>query len=91
MKLIAEFTSEQLRARIPYALICETKECSRWNTGTRRRKWAEATDEASRRRFAKLFSKARSWTLVKGPPEKIRMTMRELSDWDFLASFCCNL
>ena len=91
MKLIAEFSREQLRARIPYALICETKEGSRWNTGTRRRKWAELTDEPARRRFRRLFSKARMWSLTKGPPETTRMTMSELSDWDFLASFCANL
>jgi hypothetical protein len=91
MKMIIEMTSDEIRKRIPYALICETRNGAGWDTGKRRRLWKAQTDEASRRRFARLFRIADDWTLMHGVPDTYRMRMSELSDWDFLASFCCNL
>jgi hypothetical protein len=91
MTVMVELSREELQQRIPYALICETRYGSRWDTFTRRRKWKAATDEAARRRLARLFKKAHEWTLTRGVPDTYRMRMNELSDWDFLASFCYSL
>jgi hypothetical protein len=55
MKLIIEMNRDEIQREIHYMFICETREGSRWNTGTRRRKWAALTDAASRRRYARLF------------------------------------
>jgi hypothetical protein len=91
MKITVEMTRDEIHRRIPYALICETRNGAKWDTFTRRRKWKEQTDEASRRRFARLFGIAYNWTLVRGVPDTYKMRMSELSDWDFLALFCYNL
>lgn len=38
-------TSEEVNARIPYALVCMTRFGAHWETGRRRRRWLEEFTE----------------------------------------------
>lgn len=82
---------EDVYQNIPYMLVCETMCGSRWNTGKRRRAWAQQFTESERALCNKLGRQARIWALSKGVPEKVSMSMHTYEMWSRLASFCAAL
>lgn len=91
MKLEIVLNHDEIQTEIPYALVCETMEGARWETGTRKRKFAQEFTESERDRVYKLRKQAHTWYLVKGVPDEIRMTPRTLLLWQRLGDFCASL
>lgn len=91
MKAILTFARKEIQSQIPYALICETMEGSRWNTGKRRRLMSEQFTESEIKKSYELRKKAYSWHLVKGVPEKVRMSPNTFYMWHKLGDFCAQL
>ena len=91
MEVYATLSREQVYAKIPYSLICETMGSARWNTGKRMCMWNKEFTEAERRKCYDLYKIAMKWHLVKGVPEKVKMTTDTLGMWLRLGEFCAAL
>ena len=90
MKAWLELTAQDVHETIPYALICEAKEGSRWNTGKRRRKWAEWFTPSEREACTRLFARAHDWTLCRGVPRVVRMSAATYLLWKKVGDFCAS-
>lgn len=84
-------THDKIINEIPYAVICEAHEGSRWRTGRRRRLYDELFTKFEQAACVRLFSKAADWTLVTGAPDSIRMNKDTYALWQKLGSFCASL
>lgn len=82
---------DEIRAQIPYALVCETMSGAKWNTGRRKRLMKERFTEAEREKIYKLHKQARNWHLIKGMPDELKLSVNTLLLWHELANFCCEL
>jgi hypothetical protein len=91
MRLYLELDRDEIHQKIPYAVICETRFGSRWNTMRRKRRWVEEFTEAERNSAERLFKMAHNWYLVKGVPDQIRLTPDTLMLWGKLGNFCASL
>ena len=91
MKIDIVLNREEIQQKIPYAVVCETMEGSRWETGTRKRKFAQEFTESEREHIYQLRKQAHSWYLVKGVPDEVRMSTQTLLLWHRLADFCASL
>ena len=69
-------TSEEVNARIPYALVCMTRFGAHWETGRRRRRWLEEFTEQERTAATRLFNQSHRWLLTTGVPDTVRMTVQ---------------
>lgn len=90
-KLMLVFDHDEVSRNIPYMVVCEAREGSRWNTGTRRRRWLQEFSEQERTKATTLFRQAHTWALVKGVPNTVRMTLETHSLWQKLGDFCASL
>ena len=88
MNMYMEFNEEEIRALLPYELICETMEGSRWNTGSVKRKFTAAFTPTERKQISRIKQQAHRWALTSGAPEKIKMTSKTYALWDRLGEFC---
>lgn len=86
-----KLTRDEVNRKIPYAMICEMRYGSRWNTGRRFRAWLSQFSGAEREAAAKLFKQAYSWHLVKGVPDEVKMRATTFALWMKLAEFCGSL
>lgn len=84
-------THDRIIQEIPFALICETHEGSRWNTGKRKCLWNETFTKSEQDACVRLFRKAADWSLVHGAPEKIVMQRSTYDLWMKLGAFCAEL
>ena len=84
-------TGDEIRAQIPYAMICETMLGAMWDTGRRRRAWLATFTESERKTCLKLRNQARKWHLVTGVPDEVTMSFTTFNLWDRLASFCASI
>lgn len=84
-------THDEVLKNIPFALICETREGARWNTGTRKRRWKEEFSQYDRDVCTRLFRKAKDWTLIHGVPDLVRMDEETYTLWRKLGDFCGSL
>ena len=84
-------TSDEINARIPYALVCMTRFGAHWETGRRRRRWVEMFTEQERRAATRLFNESRRWLLTTGVPEEVKMTAQTFALWMKLGEFCGSL
>lgn len=84
-------THDEVQATIPYAMICETREGSRWAGRKLKERWREEFTPQEREAASRLFSQAHDWYLKKGVPEEVTMTGRTLALWHKLAAFCASL
>lgn len=89
--MLLALSRDTVRERIPYALVCETREGARWNTSRRRRLWNALFTEAEKKACTRLFRDARNWTFVKGVPDTVRMAPKTIDLWDRLGIFCQSL
>lgn len=88
---ILTMSRDEVQRLIPYAMICETMGGAKWNTGTRRRKWANEFTEQERRKARELYNISRQWYLIKGIPDEVKMSATTLTFWNRLAEFCACL
>lgn len=91
VKTYITLNRDEIRAQIPYALVCETMSGAKWNTGKRKRLMKERFTEAEREKIYKLHKQARSWHLVKGVPDELKLSVNTMLLWQKLANFCCEL
>lgn len=90
MKVMLKLTCDEVRRRIPYAMICETRFGSRWETSKRRRMWKQMFTDQEREAAGRLFRLAYDWYLRKGVPETVEMSTRTLTLWMKLGEFCAS-
>ena len=90
-KLLMVLSHDEVQRNIPYGLVCETHNSAQWNTGRRRRAWEKTFSEPERKAASKLFRQADTWALVRGVPERIRMSVGTFALWQKLGEFCAAL
>lgn len=88
---ILELTRDEVNRHIPYPVVCEAHESGVWNTGRRKRLWNEEFTAEEQAACERLFRLAKSWTLVKGVPDSVRLTTKNLILWQKLGRFCASL
>lgn len=86
-----EFDRDEIQNTIPYAMICETRFGSVWNSMRRRRRWNSEFTESERDMASKLFNQAYRWHLVTGVPDKVKMKSTTYDLWCRLTAFCASL
>lgn len=91
VKINIVLSRDEVNSNIPYALICETRYGSLWETGRRRRRWLAEFTEAERETASRLFKLSHTWYLVKGVPDEVRMHHSTYALWLKLADFCASL
>ncbi|MBQ4447476.1 MAG: hypothetical protein II897_04195 [Clostridia bacterium] len=91
MKMMIVLTGDEIKERIAYPLICETRYGSRWDTQRRKRRWTQQFSEKERDKASKLFKLAHKWYLVSGVPEEVTMSIDTLALWQKLEGFCASL
>ena len=90
-RLMIVLTGDEVREQIAYAMICETRESSIWNTMRRKRKWKMYFTDAERKAATNLFKLAHTWTLTKGVPNQVMMASSTYDLWQKLEGFCGSL
>lgn len=91
MTMMLVLSREDVHKDIPYGVICETRESSRWDTGRRRRLWKELFTEKEREAATRLFGLAHRWYLTSGVPDEVKMTLSTLTLWTKLGAFCASI
>ena len=84
-------TRKQVERDIPFKMVCEARNGSRWDTFTRKRRWAAEFTSAEMTAATTLFRQAQNWTLGKGVPASVRMTETTFDLWKKLGDFCASL
>ncbi len=90
-KEMTKLSSTEVHAAIPYSMICMTRYGSSWDTGRRLRAWLSDFSEEERKAAARLFPKARDWTVGRGVPEVVRMSTKTFFLWQKLGEFCASV
>ena len=67
-KQMMKLTVEEVRANIPYDLICMVRYGCTWSSGRRRRAWLADFSESEREAAGRLFRMAHNWTVGRGVP-----------------------
>lgn len=92
MTLLLQFTHDEIQEQIPYQIIAETTSSARWNTGKRKRLFAEQFTEKERYACSKIKQQAYIWALIKGVPANgIKMMPQTYELWQKFADFCASL
>ena len=91
VKTYITLNRDEINQQIPYAVVCEVMSGAKWNTGKRKRLMKERFTEAEREKIYKLHKQARSWHLVKGVPDELKLSVNTLLLWQKLANFCYEL
>ena len=82
---------DEINVEIPYALVCETMGSVRWNTGKRKRLMKQRFTATEIATIYRMHKQARTWYLIKGVPDELRITPHILKLWQKLADFCCEI
>ena len=82
---------DEINAQIPYAVVCEGMSGARWNTTKRVRLMKQRFTETEIDAIYRMHKQARTWYLVKGVPEELRIAPHTLALWHRLAAFCCEI
>ena len=90
-KEMMKLSSTEVHAAIPYSMICMTRYGSSWDTGRRRRAWLSDFSEKERKAAARLFPKARDWTVGRGVPKVVQMSTKTFFLWQKLGEFCASV
>lgn len=91
MELYISLNQDEIRERIPYAIVAETMSSAVWNTGKRKRFMKQCFTEAEIKATYRLHKQAYNWYLRKGVPDEVTMTVKTYLLWQKLANFCCEL
>lgn len=82
---------DEINQKIPYAVVCETMSGAHWNTGKRKRLMKQHFTETEIDAIYRMHKQARTWCLVKGVPDELRIMPKTLALWNKLAAFCCEI
>lgn len=91
MRMFIELSREEIGAKIPYAIVCETMQSSRWDTGKRKKLMKEEFTEKEIKAIYVMKEQARIWFLVKGVPDTLKILPKTLDLWQRLGNFCANI
>lgn len=91
MKLYLSLNEDEIRKTLPYALICETRESSVWDTRKRRMLWKERFTESERDYASTIFALCHKWYLKTGVPDEYKLSFKSLELWNKIAAFCMEL
>lgn len=92
MDIWLHFSQDEVIRNIPYKIVCETKEGSRWETNRRRRAFSWSFSENEKKKVNDLCHKAHAWMLGKGvPADGVKMTVSTYELWMKLANFCASI
>lgn len=91
MNVMLMLSRDDIQKEIPYGIVCETRESSRWETGRRKRLWNEMFNDKEKEACTRLFRNAKTWYLVKGVPEKLALKPSTLLLWKKLGDFCAAI
>lgn len=86
-----KLTAEEVHANIPYSLICMTRYGSSWDTGRCRRAWLLDFTEGERNSARRLFRISHNWTVGKGVPATVHMSLETFYLWQKLGEFCASV
>ena len=64
---------------------------TRWDTGTRKRRWEAEFSPAERRAADRLIRQAQTWTLKRGASASVKMPGVVYDLWQKLGDFCASL
>lgn len=82
---------EQVERSIPYKVICEARYGARWDTGTRKRRWASEFSHTEQQLASRLFRQAHTWVLTGRVPASVKMPGNVYDLWQKLGDFCAML
>ena len=82
-KRMMKLTVEEVRANIPYDLICMVRYGCTWSSGRRRRAWLADFSESER--------EAHNWTVGRGVPDTVQMSRKTFHLWQKLGDFCASI
>ena len=91
MELQIVLTREEIKEIIPYAMICETRYGSVWDTMRRKRRWTEEFPGYKGERANAMCRQAYNWAIKTGVPDKVKMSASTYDLWQELAAFCMSL
>lgn len=77
-KRMMKLTVEEVRANIPYDLICMVRYGCTWSSGRRRRAWLADFSESEREAAGRLFRMAHNWTVGRGVPDTVQMSPEDV-------------
>ena len=82
---------DEVIQRIPYAMICETRDGARWTGRKLMERFESEFTPEERAEASALFQLAHKWHLKTGVPETVRMTAKTMALWLRLAEFCAKV
>ena len=91
MEMFIKLDRDEITKTLPYAVICETRSSSRWDTGKRKRLWLAEFDKAERDAAQRIFRLAHNWMLRSGVPDSVVMKPSTIALWQKLGNFCAGL
>lgn len=90
-KQMMKLTVEEVRANIPYDLICMVRYGCTWSSGRRRRAWLADFSESEREAAGRLFRMAHDWTVGRDVPDTVQMSRKTFHLWQKLGDFCASI
>ena len=85
---IITFSSNEVNQKIPYALICQARYGSMWNTSKTQREYERKFTEEEREESETIFRQAHKWYITSGVPNQVSMPMKTFILWLKLVEFC---
>ena len=90
-RLYIEMDAQDIHETIPYALICMTRYGASWGTMRRKRLYKDEFTEKERESARRIFSQSYDWTVGKGVPDKVKMTINTFDLWQKIGVFCASI
>lgn len=87
---LLKLCGEEVR-ELPYQIITETRDGVRWDTMTRKRRFAQEFTDHERSMATRVFRTARQWALKTGCPDSVQMSPDLYRLWHKLGRFCATL
>ena len=86
-----EFDRDEIQRRLPYEIIGETASRAVWETGKRKRLFAERFAENERDMCNCIIRDAKKWLIKTGCPESVKMRATTFDLWLRLGEFCLEI
>ena len=83
------FTNEEIGKYISYAMICQTRYSSIWNTRKRKTLWNKEFSDTDKLKAEEIFNQAYRWFVGKNDiPNTVRMDISTYKLWNRIEKFC---
>lgn len=90
-KRMMKLTAEEVRANIPYDLICMVRYGCTWSSGRCRRAWLADFSESERRPQGGCSAWLTTGTVGRGVPDTVQMSRKTLHLWQKIGDFCASV